>query len=150
MCRKSILLISFAFALSLVLVGVADAADADLVGWWAFDETSGTTAYDSSGHGNHGTLQGDPQWVAGRTGGALELDGDGDYVDIGSVGMSVMDQRTLTGWAKASTTNIPSWTSVFGFAPDGDTDGTYYDIEVDDAGNYVVYVGGWDGIFGPS
>ncbi len=149
MCRKSILLITFAFVLSLVLVSVGDAADADLVGWWAFDETSGTTAYDSSGHGNHGTLQGDPQWVAGRTGGALELDGDGDYVDIGSVGMSGMDLRTLTGWAKASTTNIPSWTSVFGFAPDGDTDGTYYDIEVDDAGNYVVYVGGWEGIFGP-
>ena len=149
MCRKSILLISFAFVLSLVLVGVADAADADLVGWWAFDETSGTTAYDSSGHGNHGTLQGDPQWVAGWTGGALEFDGDGDYVDVGSVGISGMDPRTLTGWAKASTTDIPNWTTVFGFAPDSSTDGTYFDIEVDDAGNYVIYVGGWEGIFGP-
>jgi len=149
MCRKSILLIPFTLVLSLVPVSAADAAAPDLVGWWAFDETSGTTAYDSSGHGNHGTLQGDPQWVAGWTGGALEFDGDGDYVDVGSVGISGVDQRTLAGWAKASTTNIPNWTSVFGFAPDGDTDGTYFDIEVDDAGNYVTYVGSWEGIFGP-
>jgi len=132
--------------LSLILVSVADAADADLVGWWAFDETSGTTAYDSSGHGNHGTLQGDPQWVAGWTGGALELDGDGDYVDVGSMGISGMDPRTIAGWAKASTTDIPSWTTVFGFAPDNSIDGTYFDIEVDDAGNYVIYVGGWEAI----
>ena len=147
MCRKSILLISFAFVLSLVLVSVADAAEPDLVGWWTFDETSGTTAYDSSGHGNHGTLQGDPQWVAGRAGSALELDGDGDYVDVGSVGISGMDPRTIAGWAKASTTDIPSWTTVFGFAHDGSGDGTYFDIEVDDAGNYVIYVGGWEAIF---
>jgi len=147
MCRKCILLISFAFVLSLVLVSVADAADADLVGWWAFDETSGTTAYDSSGHGNHGTLQGDPQWVAGWTGGALELDGDGDCVNVGSVGISGMDPRTIAGWAKASTTDVPNWTTVFGFAPDSSTDGTYFDIEVDDAGNYVIYVGGWEAIF---
>jgi len=146
MCRKCILLISFAFVLSLILVSVADAADADLVGWRSFDETSGTTAYDSSGHGNHGTLQGDPQWVAGWTGGALELDGDGDYVDVGSMGISGMDPRTIAGWAKASTTDIPSWTTVFGFAPDNSIDGTYFDIEVDDAGNYVIYVGGWEAI----
>ncbi|MFB0552804.1 MAG: LamG domain-containing protein [Phycisphaerae bacterium] len=149
MCRKSILLIPFTLVLSLVLVSVADAADPDLVGWWAFDETSGTTAYDSSGHGNHGTLQGDPQWVAGWTGGALEFDGDGDYVDVGSVGISGTAPRTLAGWAKASTTDIPNWTTVFGFAPDGSADGIYFDIEVDDAGNYVIYVGGWEGIFGP-
>jgi len=147
MCRKSIFLIPFALVLSLVLVSVADAAESYLVGWWAFDETSGMTAYDSSGHGNHGTLQGDPQWVAGWTGGALELDGDGDYVDVGSVGISGMDPRTITGWAKASTTDIPNWTTVFGFAPDSSTDGTYFDIEVDDAGNYVIYVGGWEAIF---
>jgi hypothetical protein len=146
MCRKSILLISFAFVLSLVLVSVSDAAEPDLVGWWAFDETSGTTAYDSSGHGNHGMLQGDPQWVAGWTGGALELDGDGDCVNVGSVGISGMDPRTIAGWAKASTTDIPSWTTVFGFAPDSSTDGTYFDIEVNDAGNYVIYVGGWEAI----
>ncbi|MFZ2147562.1 MAG: LamG domain-containing protein, partial [Sedimentisphaerales bacterium] len=146
MCRKSILLIPFTLVLSLVLVSGADAADINLIGWWAFDETSGTTAYDSSGHGNHGTLQGDPQWVAGWTGGALELDGDGDYVDVGSVGISGAALRTLAGWAKASTTAIPSWTTVFGFAHDGSGDSTYFDIEVDDGANYVVHIYGWEAV----
>jgi len=35
-----------------------------LVGYWRFDEGSGTTTADSSGHGNTGTLMNGPQWVA--------------------------------------------------------------------------------------
>jgi hypothetical protein len=139
-------LISLFIALVLGLVGNTSA---DLVAHWQFDESSGSVAHDASGNGNDGTLKGDPQWVAGRIGGAIQLDGNGDYVDVGSVGISGIDQRTIAGWAKASTTDIPPWTSVFGFVPDGDTDGTYYDIEVDDAGNYIVFVGGWGAIFIP-
>jgi hypothetical protein len=130
-------------------LSMAGSSSAGLIAHWEFDESSGSLAHDISGNGNDGTLKGDPQWVAGKKGGAIQLDGDGDYVDVGSVGISGVDQRTLAGWAKASTTDIPSWTSVFGFAPDGDADGTYFDIEVDDAGNYVVYVGGWESIFIP-
>ena len=33
----------------------------NLVGYWKFEENTGTTAYDSAGI-NHGTLSGDPQW----------------------------------------------------------------------------------------
>ncbi|MFC1636580.1 C25 family cysteine peptidase, partial [Planctomycetota bacterium] len=56
----------------------------NLVGWWKFDEMSGSTTVDSSGNGNHGTLVGAPEWVAGVTGGALYFDGSGDYVDCGN------------------------------------------------------------------
>jgi hypothetical protein len=84
--------------------------------------------------------------VAGKVGGALQLDGNGDYVDVGRVGISGISRRTVAGWAKASTTTIPSWTTVFGFAPDGSTDGTYFDIEVDDAGSYVIHVQGWEAV----
>jgi len=141
MSKRLIYLISFVLVLS-----IAGNASSELVGHWRFNEGSGTTAYDSSGHGNHGTLQGDPQWVAGWTGGALELDGDGDYVDVGSVGISGIDPRTIAGWVKASTTDIPSWTSVFGFAQNGDGDGTYFDIEVDDTGHYGIYIYGWGAV----
>ncbi|HCO94455.1 MAG TPA: hypothetical protein DIU00_10975 [Phycisphaerales bacterium] len=55
MCRKSIYLISLVFVLDLALTSTARA---DLIGWWRFDEGSGTTAYDSSGNGNDGTLVG--------------------------------------------------------------------------------------------
>jgi hypothetical protein len=146
---KLIHLASFVFGLGLILTSAGNAADPDLVGWWRFDETSGTTAHDASGNGNDGTLQGDPTWVTGKIDGALALDGNGDYVDIGSVGISGINPRTIAGWARASTTTIPGWTTVFGFAPDGNTDGTYYDVEVDDAGNYVVHVGGWQAVVCP-
>ena len=142
-------LIYFVLGLGLIVTSAGNAAETDLVGWWKFDETSGTIARDASGNGNDGTLKGDPIWVVGKIEGALQLDGDGDYVDVGSVGISGVDQRTIAGWAKASTTAIPAWTSVFGFVPDGDTDGTYYDIEVDDAGNYIVFVGGWGALLIP-
>ncbi len=137
------------YLLILLVLSLAASTSADLVAHWQFDESSGSIAYDTSGNSNNGTLKGDPQWVPGRIGGAIQLDGIDDYVDIGSVGISGIDQRTIAGWVKADTTDIPAGTSVFGFVPDGDTDGTYYDIEVDDAGNYVIFVGGWEGIFMP-
>ncbi len=45
-----------------------------LVGWWRFDEGSGTIAGDSSGNGNNGTIYG-ATWVAGKYGQALSFDG---------------------------------------------------------------------------
>ena len=78
MSKKLICLACLALVMS-----IAGNASADLVAHWRFDETSGTTALDSSGNGLNGTLEGDPQWVAGAIGGALEFDGD-DYVDFGA------------------------------------------------------------------
>ncbi|KPK37787.1 MAG: hypothetical protein AMJ65_13795, partial [Phycisphaerae bacterium SG8_4] len=75
MCGKLI----YSFSIVLVLTG---AARAELIGWWKFDEASGTTAYDSSGNGNHGTLIGNPQWVAGKIGGALDFNGTDSIIDI--------------------------------------------------------------------
>ena len=146
MSSKPACLASLMFSLGFLLIGAGNMTHAALVGWWKLDETSGNLARDASGNGHNGTLKGDPQWVAGQVDGAVRLDGDGDYVDIGSVGISGADLRTLAGWAKASTTAIPSFTSVFGFVPGGSTDGTYFDVEVDDAGNYVVHVQGWDAV----
>jgi hypothetical protein len=47
-----------------------------LVGWWKFDGD----ANDSSGNGNHGTVNGGPNHVIGRIGGALQFDGVDDCV----------------------------------------------------------------------
>jgi hypothetical protein len=58
--------------------------DPNLTAWWMLDAGSGTTALDWSGHGNNGTLQGDPQWVAGYDGGGLALDGTGDNIYVSS------------------------------------------------------------------
>jgi hypothetical protein len=68
-----------ALVLGLVLTRVASAADPNLVGWWKLDEGQGQTAYDSAGS-NDGTIYG-ATWTTGKLGGALEFDGDGDYVN---------------------------------------------------------------------
>jgi hypothetical protein len=52
----------------------------DLVGWWKLDEGAGSVVIDWSGHDNHGTFQGNPQWTGGYDGGALGLSGSGDNV----------------------------------------------------------------------
>ena len=82
MCRKLLYFISYAVVLSLVLTSGARAVDPDLVGWWRFDEGSGTTAMDFSGNGNDGTLQGDSHYVPGQLGKALEFDGVDDFVEV--------------------------------------------------------------------
>jgi hypothetical protein len=133
----------------MMLLSPCHAADPSLVGWWTFDDGSGTVARDASGRGNDGTLRGDPVWVMGRVDGALQFDGVDDYVEVGSVGISGMAPRTVVGWVKAGTLAIPNWTSVFGFVPDGSINGTYFDMEVDDAGNYVAHICGDQWILGP-
>ena len=59
---------------------ISDALLNGLVGWWKFDETSGTVAYDSSGNGNDGNLINGPTWTNGKIGGALSFDGVDDFV----------------------------------------------------------------------
>lgn len=45
-----------------------------LVGYWKFDEGSGTTVLDSSGNGNSGSFAGtSPTWSSGKIGGALRF-----------------------------------------------------------------------------
>jgi hypothetical protein len=65
--------------------------DVCLVSHWKLDETSGMIAGDSSGSGNHGTLYGNPMWqpTVSMVGGALELDGYGDYIEIPKIGESM-------------------------------------------------------------
>jgi len=49
---------------------------------WKFDETSGTTASDSSGNGNTGTLVNDPVWAPGKIGNGLDFNGTNQYVSV--------------------------------------------------------------------
>ncbi|MBA7523808.1 hypothetical protein ES705_15942 [subsurface metagenome] len=75
--------------------------DPNLVGWWQFDEVTVSTAVDWSGHGNHGTINGDPQSVAGYAGDALEFDGSGDYVNCGNgPSLQIQDAITIAFWFK--------------------------------------------------
>ena len=46
-----------------VMFGAQGSMPSSLVGYWSFEEGSGTVAHDRSGYGNDGTLIGDPLWV---------------------------------------------------------------------------------------
>ncbi|HEX41345.1 MAG TPA: LamG domain-containing protein, partial [Phycisphaerales bacterium] len=77
--------------------------DPNLKVWFTFDEDTGLTALDWSGHGNHGTLHGDPQWVLEAVdGGGIDLDGSGDYVRTNAtpsaLGIGGNRNRTAAGW----------------------------------------------------
>jgi len=73
-----------------------------LVGYWKFDEGSGTTASDSSGNGNTGTLVNGPIWTTGQVGGALDFDGTDDYINCG-------DETTLQGIDSDYSWTISLW-----------------------------------------
>jgi hypothetical protein len=59
------------FVAMLLVLGICtDAALAELIGYWPFDEGQGTEASDITGNGNDGTFNGNIEWVPGYKGSA--------------------------------------------------------------------------------
>ncbi|MFH1352591.1 MAG: LamG-like jellyroll fold domain-containing protein [bacterium] len=78
----------------------------NLVGYWQFNDGSGTTAADSSGNGNTGTIYGGAAWVDGKYDGALDFDGSDDYVDAGAATVfNITGEFTLGAWIKTDSTD---------------------------------------------
>jgi hypothetical protein len=71
-----------------------------LVGAWAFDESSGTTAIDSSGTGNAGALSGPTRVTGGRYGGALSFDGANDWVTVADANSLDVTRSTISAWVQ--------------------------------------------------
>ena len=101
MYRKPILGAVFVLVVGLILASAVGAAESTLVGWWRFDDGTGTTAADSSGNGNDGTLMGSLTWTTdGKMGGALQFPASG-YVDCGSgSSLAIGDAVSMAAWIK--------------------------------------------------
>src|SRR5262245_59650801 len=70
---------------------------------YAFNETSGTTTADVSGHGITGALVNGPTFAAGKYGNAVALDGANDYVDLGNpTALRLTGSMTISAWVFAS------------------------------------------------
>ena len=70
---------------------------------YAFDEVSGTTAADASGHGIVGTLTNGPTFTPGKNGNAVTLDGVNDYVNLGNpTALQFTGSMTVSAWVYAS------------------------------------------------
>jgi hypothetical protein len=84
---------------------------------WKLDETTGTTAADSSGDGLNATLQGNAAWGSGYIGGGLALNGAGQYA-------SLADNSDFDFGASSAFT-ISAWVQLSGTITGN---GTYYPI----------------------
>jgi hypothetical protein len=80
------------------------ASSTGLVGYWALDDGTGTTAADSSGNGNTGTLINGPTWTIGKIGQALAFDGLTNYVNIPSTAALNAYPLTVAVWMKTNAT----------------------------------------------
>ena len=109
---------------------------AGLVGYWSFDEGSGTFVEDKSGNGNHGLLV-NPQsntWVAGKSGTGLFFQGAGlDATRVSIPDANSLDLTTgmsVSAWINVESTNYGpilhkecptsgNWSYIFSLAQGG-------------------------------
>ena len=72
-----------------------------LVAHWKLDDGSGDTAANAIAGGYQGKLVGNPAWTGGIIGGALNFDGQGDYIEIiDSNDFTITSQITVSAWIK--------------------------------------------------
>jgi len=82
-----------------IVAGTTVTPPAGLIAHWKFDEGSGTTASDSSGNGNNGTLTNGPLWITGKSGRAIQFDKIDDVVKIDApTAFDNLPQLTISAW----------------------------------------------------
>ena len=90
---------------SIVSVTVSNVAipPSSAVAAYAFNEGSGTTTADASGHSLAGTLVNGPTWTAGKYGNAVNFDGVDDFVNLGNpAALQMTGSMTISGWINAA------------------------------------------------
>jgi len=100
------------------VLGLVPAASGELIGYWTFDDPANLGA-DSSGKGNHGTVEGDAAFSSNAFSGngALLLDGTDDYISVGLGANNMLanwtSNLTIAGWIKPDNLNR-QWNCLFG------------------------------------
>jgi hypothetical protein len=103
-----------------------------LVGHWKFDEGSGTSAGDSSGNSNTGTITG-ATWTNGKLGKALSFNGSSDFISIPDNPSLHSTEGTVSVWFKGTT---DSDVGIFGVQ---NAAGSYFwDLELNSDGCIVA------------
>lgn len=108
-----------------------------LVGSWNFDEGAGSTAGDSSGYGNHGTLLPSNE---GKFGGALSFDGVNDYVMVADSPTLEPTMITVELWVQATSSHAYEYI-LTKFLPPTATDRASYAFYTGSSGGLRFYVG---------
>ncbi len=137
---------------------VNHALGAYAVGIWRFDEGIDTIAYDSSGYGNNGTING-ASYTTGILGTALSFNGVNDYVNAGNdASLDAVEEITISLWVKwvgnaggaayaqvvTRPPNLRLWvydTRQILWTVDGATGGSHYLISTNDTAGKVTNSG---------
>ncbi|UCF17246.1 MAG: hypothetical protein JSW59_07250, partial [Phycisphaerales bacterium] len=132
MFRRLTCLVSF-----ILILGAAGNAGAALVGHWRLDGD----ASDTSGSGLDGEIIGSPNWVAGRVGGAMEIDGD-DWVEIPGTSQndgfsSTQGEVSWAVWFKTSNAGVLNTVMCVGPAGAAHVQGNR-SINVEAAGDIMI------------
>lgn len=79
-----------------------------------FDESSGTSAADATGHGWTGTLVNGPAWVAGTNGNAVSLNSSAtNYVRLPTGVVNGLSDFTIAAWGNLN--SVATWSRIFDF-----------------------------------
>jgi len=123
------------------LLGVRPPPPAPPIVHYKLDDGEGAIAVDSA-NGLDGILMGDPQWTAGVLDGALDFDGDGDYVDCGNNATinGLSDAITVSAWVSIRSVST-TWMSIvmkgetaWRLGVNGDTTGVHWAFTGGDRG----------------
>lgn len=100
------------------------------IGYWNLNENTSTTANDTSGNGNTGTLTNGPTWGAGKYGSAVDFDGDDSYVST-NLEIDETSAYSVTFWTYPRT--LADDNTFFNPSGANEGSGLYYDT------NTLVY-----------
>ena len=123
-------------------------------GIWLFDEGKGDAVDDSSGNGHNGEFRGEPEYVEGKFGTALEFGGpeERDWVEMkGPVAVDSVD-FSFGCWMKPHRTQICHATILGARDENGSDTGFDFDQSQCQTNWYRIVIGGvinWDGIGNP-
>ncbi len=114
-----------------------------LLGYWRFDEGSGSNTLDITGHGYNAKVIGNPAWIASAVpiaspdpGYALNLTGtNSEYVQVPN-GVWFNGDFTVEGWVYVRSYN--KWSRLFEFADGPNTNDVFLALSGDVSGNPVM------------
>src|SRR5215472_18080598 len=93
------------YVLLLVPLALTPAVAQIPIAHWEFNDSSGSTVSDSSGHGYTALLANGVKWASGPTGGAVEAnEEEHQYVSIPTIDLSASRAITIAVWVNRSYT----------------------------------------------
>jgi len=133
----SFFILIFAFYILLLPKGVyAQDITTGLVGHWKFDETSGTSASDSSGNNNTGTLINSPTWTTGKIGNAVSIGGS-SYVSVNSTLDVAALPFSLSLWVNP--TNFNDYGTLIGKRTTYSTSGMRFNLDLNQGNGSILF-----------